>query len=60
MHHFLMEHEGPDCVEEEEEEVPPRILRNERVEEDDVKKEVDEKPKRVGLVNLFYYPSAFH
>jgi len=52
VHHFLMEHEGPDYIEEEEEEAPKRILRKEIKKEvlDEDSEEVDRKPQRSGLV----------
>jgi hypothetical protein len=52
VHHFLMEHEGPDYIEEEEEEAPKRILRKEIKKEvrDEDSEEVDVKPQRSGLV----------
>lgn len=52
VHHFLMEHEGPDFIEEENEEPPTRILRKENTaeEHDKVDNEFDRKPQRSGLV----------
>jgi hypothetical protein len=52
VHHFLMEHEGPGYVEEEEEEAPKRTLRKQIKKEvlDEDSEEVDRKPQRSGLV----------
>jgi hypothetical protein len=52
VHHFLMDHEGPDYVEEEEEEAPKKILRKDIKQEkhDDESEEVDMTPQHSGLV----------
>jgi cell division cycle-associated protein 7 len=52
VHHFLMEHEGFDIVEEEDREPPKRKLRNESKENehDSASEEVDRKPRNSGLV----------